>query len=455
MAKPSYLTAPLDISGMPPGVPYIVGNEMAERFSYYGMRGILVVFMTKHLMGPSGSLDVMSPEDAKYWYHLFLSSVYFFPVLGALLSDGLLGKYRTIISLSIVYCLGHAALSLDDTRIGLAIGLALIAIGSGGIKPCVSANVGDQFGSRNKHLLERVFSWFYFSINFGSFFSTMLIPKLLDWYGPGVAFAVPGVLMLLATWCFWLGRNKFVHLPPGGLGFVRDAFSREGLQTLSRLAVIFLFVVVFWSLYDQTSSAWILQAEHMDRHLPGVEALQGSDLSAAQTHSVNPIMILAFIPLFAYVIYPAINRVFLLTPLRKIGIGFFVTSAAFCISAVIENWIQAGQTPHINWQFLAYAVMTAAEVMVSITGLEFSYTQAPPKMKSIVMSMFLLTTSLGNALTAVVNRFIANPDGSSKLPGAEYYWFFAGLMFATAVIFVFVARGYREHTYILDEVVSA
>ncbi len=455
MAKPHYLTAPPDISGMPPGVPYIVGNEMAERFSYYGMRGILVVFMTKHLMGSSGSLDVMSPEDAKYWYHLFLSSVYFFPVLGALLSDGLLGKYRTIISLSLVYCLGHAALSLDDTRLGLAIGLALIAVGSGGIKPCVSANVGDQFGSRNKHLLEKVFSWFYFSINFGSFFSTLLIPKLLDWYGPRVAFAVPGVLMLLATWCFWLGRNKFVHLPPGGLGFVRDAFSPEGLRTLSRLAVIFLFVVVFWSLYDQTSSAWILQAEHMDRHLPGVEALQGSDLSAAQTHSVNPIMILVFIPLFAYVIYPAINRVFLLTPLRKIGIGFFVTSAAFCISAVIENWIQAGQTPHINWQFLAYAVMTAAEVMVSITGLEFSYTQAPPKMKSIVMSMFLLTTSLGNALTAVVNRLIANPDGSSKLPGADYYWFFAGLMFATAVIFVFVARGYREHTYIQDEVAPA
>ena len=95
-------------------------------------------------------------------------------------------------------------LSLDDTRFGLSIGLGLIAMGSGGIKPCVSAHVGDQFGKTNSHLLEKVFSWFYFSINFGAFFSTLATPLLLEKYGPNVAFGIPGVLMFIATFVFWI-----------------------------------------------------------------------------------------------------------------------------------------------------------------------------------------------------------------------------------------------------------
>ena len=105
MAK--YQTAPLARTGMPAGIPYIVANEAAERFSYYGMRAILVVFMTQHLAGSSGVLDVMSEDEAKGWFHLFASAVYFTPLLGALFADGLLGKYRTIILLSLVYCAGH------------------------------------------------------------------------------------------------------------------------------------------------------------------------------------------------------------------------------------------------------------------------------------------------------------------------------------------------------------
>lgn len=438
-----YQTTPPVLDGMPPGIPYIVGNEAAERFSFYGMRAILVVFMTQHLMNSSGQLEVMSDSDAKIWYHNFLAAVYFFPLFGALLADAVLGKYRTIIALSLVYCAGHAALAMDDTRLGLAVGLGLIAIGSGGIKPCVSANVGDQFGERNKHLLEKVFSWFYFSINFGAFFSTLLTPWLLTHYGPSWAFGVPGILMALATVVFWLGRHKFVHVPAGGKQFLREVFTGDGLRTLGRLAVIYAFISVFWSLYDQTGSAWILQAGKMDRQLPF-----GLNPSAAQTHAVNPILILIFIPIFGYVIYPAIDRVFRLTPLRKIGIGFVLTAAAFCVSALIEHWIVGGDTPHIYWQFLAYAVMTAGEVMVSITGLEFSYTQAPLKMKSIVMSTYLVAVSLGNYLAAFVNWVIRDADGHERLTGPNYYLFFAGLMAVTAVVFVGVAMRYREKTYV-------
>ena len=175
-----YNTAPTPSKYMPKGIPYIIGNEAAERFSFYGMRTILVIFMTKYLMDQNGISDVMSREEALTWYHLFSSGVYFTPILGAILSDGILGKYKTIISLSVVYCLGHLVLSLDDTRMGLSIGLSLIAMGSGGIKPCVSAHVGDQFGKTNSYLLEKVFSWFYFSVNFCAFLSTLATPLLLE-----------------------------------------------------------------------------------------------------------------------------------------------------------------------------------------------------------------------------------------------------------------------------------
>lgn len=213
MSESNYNSTPKSTTGMPSGIPYIIGNEAAERFSFYGMKTILIVFMTKYMLDSSGGFDVMSEENAKAWYHSFSSAVYFFPILGAIISDAFLGKYKTILSLSIVYCLGHLALALDETRMGLGIGLTLIAIGSGGIKPCVSAHVGDQFGPKNAHLLEKVFEWFYFSINLGAFASTLATPWLLEHYGPSLAFGIPGALMLIATIVFWMGRNTLFTFP--------------------------------------------------------------------------------------------------------------------------------------------------------------------------------------------------------------------------------------------------
>ena len=446
MTKSKYLTAPLPTKGMPPSIPYIIGNECAERFSFYGMRTILFVFMTKHLVDASGSLSVMSEAKANEWIHNFIAAVYFFPVVGALIADIFLGKYRTILWLSIVYCLGHLALALDDTRLGLAWGLSLIAIGSGGIKPCVSANVGDQFGPTNNHLLEKVFGWFYFSINVGAMLSTICTPLLLKYVGPQVAFAVPGVLMLVATIVFWAGRKQYVHAPPGGWAFVKDAVAGGGLRVILRLASLYVFVAMFWALFDQSTSSWVGQAERMNGRL-----YLGSyefELLSSQLQAVNPALILAFIPLFAYVIYPAMNRVFRLTPLRKMGLGFFIAAAAFATSSIIEQWIAAGHRPHLLWQVVPYLLMTAAEVMISITGLEFSYTQAPPKMKSVIMSVWLLAVAAGNYFTAYINKL--RDEGRLTLEVPAYFWFFTACMLATAVIFVFVAMTYRERTYLQE-----
>lgn len=440
-----YLTAPSPSKEMPKGIPYIIGNEAAERFSFYGMKGILVIFMTKYLMDQSGGSAVMNREEAMTWYHLFTSGVYFTPILGALLSDIFLGKYKTILSLSVVYCLGHLALALDDTALGLSVGLTLIAIGSGGIKPCVSAHVGDQFGKTNSHLLEKIFNWFYFSINLGAFLSTLLTPILLDKVGPHVAFGVPGLLMLIATIVFWMGRNVFVHIPPGGKEFVTETFSTNGLRAIGKLSIIYVFVAIFWALFDQSGSSWVLQADQMNRVWLGHEWLP------SQIQAINPIMILVFIPLFDFFIYPFLNRFFTLTPIRKIAIGFFVAIPSFLVIGYAQTMIDQGIETGIGWQIIAYGIITMAEVLISITCLEFSYTQAPRKMKSVIMGIFMMSISIGNLVTAGVNAFIQNPDGTSKLEGAEYFWFFAGLMAATAVLFLIVAKFYQPKEYLQEE----
>ena len=441
----NYLTSPRASKSMPKGIPYIIGNELAERFSFYGMKCILMVFMTKHLMNSSGEYAAMDPNEATYWYHMFTSAVYYTPIFGAILSDAFFGKYRTILALSIVYCLGHFTLALDETRLGLMIGLTLISIGAGGIKPCVSAHVGDQFGKTNSYLLEKVFSWFYLSINLGAFISTMLTPILLATFGPKVAFGVPGVLMLLATIVFWMGRNVFIHVPPGGIKFLKETFSKEGMTAILKLLPIYIFIAIFWALFDQTGSTWVIQAEHLNRHWLGIEWLP------SQFQAVNPIMILIFAPTFAYFLYPKLNSLFELTPIKKISIGLFLAVPSFIIIGWLQSQIDAGLTPSISWQVLAYAILTASEVFVSITCLEFSYTQAPKTMKSFIMGLFLMSVALGNTFTAAVSAFIVNEDGSLILSGADYFYFYAKLMFATAILFLLIVKYYKPKTYLHQE----
>ncbi|HON08651.1 MAG TPA: MFS transporter, partial [Verrucomicrobiota bacterium] len=293
----------------------------------------------------------------------------------------------------------------------------------------------------NRNLLPKIFGWFYFSINFGSFFSTILTPFLLEKYGPRVAFGVPGVFMFIATVIFWIGRKQYVNVPPAGMDFVRKLFTKDNLLVILRLVPIYLTVAMFWSLWDQTGSAWVIQAKNMNRNIFGIEILP------SQVQAANPLLIMMIIPLFNYVIYPAVNRVWTLTPLRKIGLGFFVTIPSFLINAYVEHQISLGNQPTIWWHLLAFVIISSAEVMVSVTCLEFSYTQAPREMKSFIMSFYLLSVSAGNAFTAFINYFIRNPDGTSKLAGASYYNFFAFLMLITAILFIFIAISYKESKY--------
>jgi POT family proton-dependent oligopeptide transporter len=272
-----------------------------------------------------------------------------------------------------------------------------------------------------------------------------MIPELRERFGPTVAFGVPCGFMILATIAFIIGRKKYVHIPRAGIGFVKECLSGEGLKAIGKLAIIYLFIAPFWSLFDQMDSSWMLQAEKMNRVLFSYE------LKPEQITAANPLLIMILIPMFSYLIYPAINKVFPLTALRKIGIGLFIAAASFVIPAIMENRITEGAEPSVLWLILSYVILTSSEVMVSITALEFSYTQAPKKMKSFIMAVFFLSITLGNVFTALVNKIIQNPDGTSKLPGAIYFWFFVGIMFVTAILFIPVASRYKVKDYLQDE----
>ncbi len=412
----SYQTNPSDTSGMPSGIPYIISNEAAERFSFYGMKAALAVFLANYL-GVLGG-ESMSEAKATVYVSFFNSAVYLTPLFGALVADIFFGKYRTIITLSIVYCLGHLALAMMGmagiVQLWLLAGLGLIAVGAGGIKPCVSAHVGDQFGRNNQHLIPKIFNVFYLSINFGAVVSNLAIPYILKWHGPHWAFGLPGILMAMATVAFWMGRRKFVHIPAHGQAFSRELFSREGLTAIGKLIPLFLFVAVFWCLFDQTANTLVFQAQKMDLKIFNFafmpEALRQLEVLPSQIQAANPFLILLLIPLFSWWIYPNVEKIIPLSPLRKIGAGLFLMVASFAVISVAQQAIDLGKTPSVWWQLLAYLIFTTAEILISIVCLEFAYTQAPRKMKSFVMSLFLLSVFAGNALTGIINTYIQIPE---------------------------------------------
>lgn len=434
----------------PPQIKYIIGNEGCERFSFYGMKNTLTFFLIAYLGLPEG--------DAKATYHVFVSACYFFPLLGGWLADRFLGKYSTIFWLSIVYAIGNVCLAVfSNNEHGFYVGLGLIALGSGGIKPCVASFVGDQFTAENKHLLRRVFALFYWIINFGSFFASLLIPKTLEWFGPMVAFGIPGVLMAASIVVLWMGRDRYVHVPPTGrdphsfLRIVNAALRNrqpgrahwldgalahhpadrvEGAKAVFRVIWLFAPIALFWALYDQKGSTWIVQAKAMD-----LEVL-GMTLAPSQLLALNPILVMLLIPFNEMVFYPALaKRGIELSPLRRITIGFFVTAFAFVFVGVVQFAMDGGAKVSVLWQAGPYVIITLAEVLVSTTGLELAYSQAPRAMKGTIMSFFNLTVTIGNLLTALISAL-------NVFEGAHQFMFYAALIVLAGLWFAAVARRY-------------
>jgi POT family proton-dependent oligopeptide transporter len=420
------------------------------------------VFLIDYLLREASPDPAVRTSLAKANFHLFVSGVYFFPLLGGYVADRYFGKYRTILWLSILYVIGHACLAIfEGNRSGFYAGLVLIALGSGGIKPCVSAMVGDQFTDENKHLVNRVFAIFYWSINFGSFFASLLIPKTLKLYGPAVAFGIPGVLMAIATFIFWLGRRYYVDVPPTGenphsfLRVIRSALANrgagahwldgakrhhpeasvEGAKAVFRVLAVFVPIPFFWMLFDQKASTWVVQAKAMDPQI-GPFTFEPS-----QMQLVNPALVMVLIPFTTAVFYPAMKRAgFELTPLRRMPLGLAIGALSYVIAGSIQIAIDGGAYLSILWQVAPYIVLTIAEILVSTTGLEFAYSQAPREMKGTIMSFWNLTVTAANLAVALASAL-------NVFKGPAQFFFYAGLALLAAVVLALIARGYKVMDY--------
>uniref|UniRef100_F6UVN2 Major facilitator superfamily (MFS) profile domain-containing protein n=2 Tax=Ciona intestinalis TaxID=7719 RepID=F6UVN2_CIOIN len=209
--------------GFPKCIFFILGNEFCERYSYYGMRTILVLYLKYYLH--------WDEDTATAVYHAFTVLAYLFPIFGAIVADSWWGKYNTILYLSIVYALGMilnmlgAIGTLGNTTVHAVLssmGLLVIAFGTGGIKPCVSAFGGDQFDEDQDQYRRSFFSLFYFAINAGSLVSTFVSPIIRDevtCFGDdcyALAFGIPAALMVIAIFSFFMGTRFYYRQPPTG-----------------------------------------------------------------------------------------------------------------------------------------------------------------------------------------------------------------------------------------------
>ena len=426
---------------LPPQTKFIVGNEACERLSYYGVVAILTGYATMLFGGgEQGGIE------AKKIVHDWKSLTYLLPLIGAFVADRYWGRYRTILWVSFAYCAGHALMSATEgTKWGLYSGLILLAIGSGGIKPCVSAFVGDQFGPGQEKQITKAYSLFYWSINFGSFFAFLLMPYIRAKTSYSVAFLIPGIFMLLATAIFFSGRKSFVMKPPTSTLPPVDAATRTADRaTLWRIALVFLPVTVFWSLFDQQNTTWVQQGQQMVPVKLGDYTIDGETMQ-----STNPIFVMAIIPLFITWLYPALSRMGLRpTLLRRMGAGMVLAAFAFLISAMLQRHIEGGEKISILWQLIPYGVMTAGEVLISATGLEFAFSMAPARLKSTIMSFWLLTVAIGNKLASKVTELnsMKNTAGETvrRISASNEMLLYVALMLVVATVFAIIASQFRE-----------
>ncbi|KAM7375214.1 hypothetical protein PAMA_014345 [Pampus argenteus] len=377
------------VCGYPISIFFIVVNEFCERFSYYGMRAVLVLYFKYFLR--------WDDDFATTIYHTFVALCYLTPILGAIVADSWLGKFKTIVYLSIVYTVGQVIMAISaihditDTNkdgnpdnmtfhVALSmVGLILIALGTGGIKPCVAAFGGDQFEDHQEKQRSTFFSIFYLSINAGSLLSTIITP-ILRAQECGIhtqqkcyplAFGVPAALMVVALIVFIIGSGMYNKTAPQGniivkvckcIGFaISNRFRHRSSSYPKRehwmdwaeekynklliaqvkmvLKVLFLYLPLpmFWALFDQQGSRWTLQATIMDGDF-GILVIQPD-----QMQTVNPILILILVPVMDSVIYPLISKCKLnFTPLKRMTVGMLFAALAFVAAALVQ--IQIDQT---------------------------------------------------------------------------------------------------------------
>jgi POT family proton-dependent oligopeptide transporter len=412
----------------PRGFWFIFWGELAERASFYGMKTLLLLYMVQVLgYSDANSATVVS---------LFTAACYILPIAGGIVADRWLGKFRTIIYFAVPYIFGHIVLGTFSTEVGLYTALLLLAGGSGSIKPNISTLMGLMYHKQGKgHLLSQAFSWFYMAINIGAAATTISLPFVRNHYGYSVAFMAPTILMVVSLGIFYLGKK---HYPTEKVGKKQRAPKtpeqrREDRRIVLRICLLFVLIVFFWSIFDQSYSTWTLFARDymiLDTFVGRIppDAIQG----------INPVLIVLMTPLFAW-LWGKTDRSekYHLSSTRKMLIGFVLVILCMGLMS-IAGYIAVSSKVSILWEAFAYLLITAAELCISVIGLQLAFEEAPEHMKSVITGIWLFTVFLGDTLASWFSRIYTDTS-----PG-NYFGIMTIMIAVVTVLFYFVGRRF-EH----------
>jgi POT family proton-dependent oligopeptide transporter len=436
-----------EVFGHPKGLTFLFTTEMWERFSYYGMRSLLVLYMTKYLLLPAHSGDVIGllgikrmletvfgpldvqPLSSQIW-GLYTGLVYFTPIFGGLLADRVLGQRRTVVIGAVLMAIGHFMMAVE--QLFLFALLALI-LGNGCFKPNISTQVGGLYPPGD-HRRDRAYSIFYVGINVGAFLAPLVCGTLGEQVGFHYGFAAAGVGM-----CIGLGIYLYAlpMLPPDELHKAKAAhlakppLTRGQWRAIAALLVLFVPNTLFWATYEQMGNTTILW---IDANVDRTVDLFGWIVQIPTTTflAFNPFMIFAFTPFVVALWARQAARGTEPSTITKMTLGCFGVTASNLVKAFAAFHAGAGQASWL-WVLGAIAITTVGELYLSPVGLSLVTKIAPARILSMMMGVWLATSFTGGFLAGWLGSFW------SSMAKPEFFLMIAAIA-AVAGVMIFACR---------------
>ncbi len=414
-------SAPGDLLGHPRGLAFLFATEMWERFSYYGMRALLVLYMVKYLLAPEHADTVIGLDALKrvfdgmfgqlgtqplasHIYGLYTGLVYFTPLIGGIVADRWLGQHRTILIGAALMAVGHFMMAFEPLFL---IALTVLILGNGAFKPNMSAQVGGLYAPGD-HRRDRAYSIFYVGINLGAFLAPLVAGTLgedVGWhYGFGAAGVGMTIGLLVYSYALWSHS-----LPPDELHKVRASramqqpLDRAEWQAVLALIALFLPVTLFWATYEQQGNTIALWADdHTNRSINLL--IWYGEIPTTWFQAFNPFMIFAFTPLVIALWAWQARRGSEPSTVTKMAIGCLLCALSYVIMAGAA-WEAAGDEASWLWLFAYFVVITTGELYLSPIGLSLVSKIAPVRMVSMLMGLWLATSFIGNFLAGYLGGF--------------------------------------------------
>jgi POT family proton-dependent oligopeptide transporter len=413
-------TAQAEFLGHPRGLSVLFATEMWERFSYYGMRALLVLYMVKYVLAPDMAGQViglaalkralealLGPLDvqplASNIYGLYTGLVYLTPVFGGIVADRVLGHRRTVIIGALLMALGHFMMAFEPL---LLFALLVLILGNGAFKPNTSSQVGELYPPGDPRR-DRAYSIFYVGINIGAFLAPLVCGTLGERVGWHYGFGAAGVGMLIGLATYLAGSS---HLPPDPLPIRevrlaadRKPLDREEWRAIIALLVLFIPTSLFWAAYEQQGNTIALWADdYTDRTINLL--FWTAEIPTTWFQAFNPFMIFAFTPLVVALWARQAARGREPSTVIKMALGCAGCGAAYLIMAGAAFFAGAGKASWL-WLFAFSVVVTTAELYLSPIGLSLVSKVAPVRYLSMMMGVWLATSFIGNIVAGYLGSF--------------------------------------------------